>query len=121
MPEDTAADDPFLALAQVKARRAMADLAGFPHHPSWDRLETEARERLRGDRGDAPAAAPEPAVTEPPAEVADPLLALAQVTAFRMAADTMGVAHDPAWDGTEQQVTSQLHRQANDHPHPPPD
>lgn len=110
MIEQAADDDPFVALAQVKARRAMADLAGFPHHPSWDELEAAARARLRLRD---PSAEPEPVAPPPDApteDLADPILAIAQVKAFRIAADSMGVAHDAAWDATEASAASQLHR-----------
>jgi hypothetical protein len=99
-------DDPFVALAQIRARRAMADVAGFPHHPSWDELEADAMSRLRR----APTDGEEPSVDPPHTEVADPLLAFAQIKAVRLAADSMGMDHDPAWDRTEADVTSQIHR-----------
>lgn len=110
-------DDPFVALAHVRARRAMADLAGFAHHPSWDAIEAEAL-RLLGGREAATTEAPPPPVVDgadesPPAPtIDDPLLAFAQVTALRLAADSSGVAHDPNWDTTEAAIGDQLHREA---------
>lgn len=107
-------DDPFVALAQIRARRAMADLAGFEHHPSWDAIEADALARLGGREPGAPApdepAATAPAPAPPRPTLDDPLLALAQVKAFRLAADSLGVAHDPSWDATEADVGDQLHR-----------
>jgi hypothetical protein len=120
MIEQAADDDPFVALAQVKARRAMADLAGFPHHPSWDELEAAARARLRlrDPSPDQEPVAPSPAA--PAEDLVDPILAIAQVKAFRIAADSMGVAHDAAWDATEASAASQLHRSTAPHEGRPP-
>ena len=110
-------DDPFVALAHVRARRAMADLAGFEHHPSWDAIEAEALRLLGGREADTIGAPPPPPVDaaspSPPAPaIDDPLLAFAQVTALRLAADSSGVAHDPNWDTTEAAIGDQLHREA---------
>lgn len=113
MVEQAADDDPFVALAQVKARRAMADLAGFPHHPSWDELEAAARARLRLRDPSSAEELPAPSPAAPAEDLADPILAIAQVKAFRIAADSMGVAHDDAWDATEASAASQLHRSAH--------
>lgn len=112
-------DDPFVALAHVRARRAMADLAGFEHHPSWDGIEAEAL-RLLGGRAaaadDAPGSPASDVSDAPPPAAApvidDPMLAFARVTALRLAADSSGVAHDPSWDMTEAAIGKQLHRDA---------
>jgi len=106
--------DPFEVMAEVKALRAMADLAGFPHHSSWDGMEAQARERLRrlpAESGNGPAGEPQPAT---PIGVDDPLLLLAQMKAVRLAADSMGLAHQPGWDETEASATSVLRREAHE-------
>jgi hypothetical protein len=108
--DGTGDDDAFAELARIKARRAMADLAGFNHDPAWDEQERAALERLR--IGSAPAA-PEP--TGPPSD--DPLADLARVAALRHVADEMGLRHDPAWDREEADVARQLHEQGPDPAH----
>lgn len=108
-------DDPFAALAQIKARRAMADLAGFPHDPSWDQQEREALARLRTG---APAAEPDESPAPGPISD-DPLADLAKVAALRFAADSMGMRHDPAWDREEADVARQMRSDVDPEVDPP--
>ena len=99
---DTGDDDAFAALARIKARRAMADLAGFPHDPAWDEQERAALARLRiAPERTEPEGAPQPSD--------DPMADLARVAALRHVADEMGLRHDPAWDRQEADVARQLH------------
>ena len=100
--------DPLEVLAQVQAWRQIADLGGFPHHPTWDQMETAAREQLRAQRPGADTTTVD-IRDQPPA--ADPFLLLAQVKASRIAADLAGVVHDPSWDDAEAAAVEAFHEE----------
>lgn len=84
----------------------MVDASGGPDHRSWAEIEADAEAgRERED------------VALPPLlpQTDDPMLAFAQVAALRLAADSVGMKHDPNWDATEAAVGDQV-RWANGAP-----
>ena len=97
----------------ARAATQQAETAAAPTDPSrergWGEIEAEAQ---RGMSLEGVALPP----LRPVIEVEDPLLLLAQMKAFRMVADDLGVAHDPSWDETEAAVGDQLHRAAETGP-----
>lgn len=100
--------DPLETIAQVHAWRQIADLGGFPHHPSWDEMEADARRRLGVVETPPPEDQTESAAAVA-LDITDPVLLLAQVKGSRIAADLAGVAHDPSWDVTEQAALRSFH------------
>lgn len=102
--------DPVDVIARVFALRQMADLAGFPHRPEWDRMEQWATAQLTPDTVARADAAPTTADAVERVDLADPFLAFAELSAARLVADEEGLTHAKAWDDTEQAVRDQLAR-----------
>ena len=86
----------------------MTDQRSTPASATWDEIEQAAQAGMQRDEVDLPP-------LRPIIEVDDPMLVVAQMNALRMAADTLGMKHDPNWDATEAAAGDQMRRH-NDEP-----